>query len=168
MTDIIDLDERPDNHNNSVSRRRVAPPTAGQTSYLSKNNDTKVKFAAIAPPGSKHAAALRDLCMDVQDGPKPSTKMITGRPESSRQALGATYADSENRVMVRKKGQPQRVIDEAPSSPGPWYRRETAREVAYHSKSARGEMFVSAPKGSEEAAFYDDLAENASAVGCLS
>ena len=47
----------------------------------------------------------------------------------------------------------------ATAAPKQWYRRETTKEVAIHGKSARGELFVSAPKGSEEAALYDDLVD---------
>ena len=49
-------------------------------------------------------------------------------------------------------------------APGEWYRHETEREIAYLSQGAKGQVFMSAPRGSKEAAFYDAAVERRNEV----
>ena len=163
MTDIIDLNEPLNRPMDNRPIRRNSVAVSGRTAYVSTNNDTGMKFGAMAPAGSKNAAALREICMDVQKRPASTRKAITA-PEISETVKTKTYVDADSGRMVRIKerrltpsrGRAQRpeVQQAEPTitGPGPWFKRETAREVAYHSKSANGEVFVSAPKDSEDAA----------------
>jgi len=152
-----------------------------RTIYRSKNNDTGAEFECTAPAGSKHAQKMRELCASVQGVSLPSQQQATQpQPRHQPQLLSSASTPFQSESPVAQTGL-IRTVSKATASnhgrkdrearhrnPPPKLQRadggvtfkrfEDDTSVTYLSRSVRGEVFVAAPKGSEEAEAHERIA----------
>ena len=158
----------PNNTPDTSARRGIIP---GRTTYVSENYETETTFSASAPPNSKYAAALQQICADIQNkeakGYKRGEKREGSEDSFSKPSLAVTRSGELVRTMRRNSNTQVTTQPSKPSPmrlPGQVRRYQNETEVAYQSKGRKGRMWVSAPKGSIEAEQYDAMAEQATQV----
>lgn len=171
------------NQTSSIPPSSTYSDGTARTIYRSKNNDTGAEFECTAPAGSKHAQMMRELCASVQGVSLPSQQQATQpQPRHQPQLLSSTSTPSQiqSESPVSQTGL-IRTVSKATASnhgrkekgskhrnPPPKLQRadggvtfkriEDDTSVTYLSRSVRGEVFVAAPKGSEEAEAHERMA----------
>ena len=155
-----------------------------RVTYVSTNKKEKTEFFGSAPPNSRLAATLAQVAAAVQADNLPRygndpARMISGSsPRGQIQAAPptTTYEDEQEDYVppprvndVREPKYPRTQERSAyqsslPSQPQPdgrysaGTRHELDQKVAYHTKGPNGELYVSAPTGSNEAQLFDEMA----------
>ena len=157
-----------------------------RVTFMSTNKKDSTKFVGSAPPGSRLAATLAQIAATVQSdnlpemspaytggsgqGLLPSNAVPRGQIQDAaprdrgfdRGSGGGNgfvedvedveYVPSSAHVSGTKRS---RRVEEAP----PVARRlETDAKIEYHTKGPNGELYVSAPTGSNEAQLFDEVA----------
>ncbi|OCL04379.1 hypothetical protein AOQ84DRAFT_391591 [Glonium stellatum] len=147
------------------------------TKYMSTNHETGATFTCTAPAGSRHAKAMRELCANVQgaslqEGPEraysqprlmPTQTQPSSRSMAVYNAPKIGKAQSIQRVKNPHPPKLQLRPQSADGLPAPrntsttFRRVEGDHEIAFHRKSVQGEVYVSAPKGSDEAEAHERM-----------
>ena len=137
---------------------------SGRATYFSANNTTSTGFYCSTPSNSKHAQKIQKLCTIVQEQPPPPPHPKIGSGHYTPSAMGRVVAvvESPDNEVVYERPPPLReevagtvvLGRETPKV----YRYEDAGQLAYHCKSERGEVYVSAPQGSGEARTFEGIA----------
>lgn len=146
---------------------------SGSAAYHSQNNTNGSFFAASAPAGSQHAVKMLELMAAIQGQPQPSQRRcieeehIQGR-QSIQAPLQPEY-DHEPGVQEAKpakwslpswitcRGEHSRTTDQVVSTV-PQMRMQRVRttsDVQYMAQTEHGTMYVSVPRNSPEAHFFD-------------
>jgi len=147
----------------------------GRATYFSANNETNTGFYCSTPAESKYAQRIQQLCASVQeDSPQrnpgttrthaaqqhnPRVRIVSVEPEIPMQHPQQQQQQPQHMYASSSSGRHHREVESsAMTSPPQVYRYEDGSQLAYHCKSDRGEVYVSAPQGSEEARTFDDIA----------
>jgi hypothetical protein len=148
-----------------------------RTTYLSKNHETGATFTCTAPAGSRHANAVRELCANVQgtslQEPPPQAYgqpiLIPAQTQPSGGSMAVYTAPKIGRAQsIRKVKNPNPTklqlrpqsaenISSSRNANMTFRRVEDDREIVFHSKSTQGEIYVAAPKGSDEAEAHERM-----------
>ncbi|OCK86336.1 hypothetical protein K432DRAFT_399476 [Lepidopterella palustris CBS 459.81] len=166
----------------SIPTPEVYADSDPRTTYMSKNNETGAAFACSAPAGSRHAKMMRELVADVQGIPpqQPVQPLVQYQQQQAlppRQGIatpvGVVRTVQSAATKVRNPHPPKmwhkttNMTSDATMAaaaaaqrkmPVVVRRYEDERSVRFHGKSARGEVYVAAPKGSEEAEMHESIA----------
>lgn len=151
-------------------------PTS-RTKYLSKNHETGATFTCSAPVGSKHAKAMRELCANVQGTslqepppqaysqpilmpaqtqPSDGSMAVYTSPKIGR-AQSIRKVKNPNPTKLQLRPQSAENISSSQNADMTFRRVEDDREIVFHSKSSQGEVYVAAPRGSDEAEAHERM-----------
>ena len=148
-----------------------------RTTYSSGNHETGATFARTAPAGSRHAKAMRELGANTQgtlpQEPPPQAYsqpiLMPAQTQPSGDSMAAYTSPKIGRAQsIRKVKNPNPTklqlrpqsaenISSSRNANMTFRRVEDDREVAFHSKSAQGEVYVAAPRGSDEAEAHERM-----------
>lgn len=148
-----------------------------RTTYLSKNHETGATFACTAPAGSRHAKAMRELCANVQGTslqepppqaynqpilmpaqtqPSDGSMAVYISPKIGR-AQSIRKVKNPNPTKLQLRPQSAENISSSRNADMTFRRVEDDREIGFHSKSSQGEVYVAAPRGSDEAEAHERM-----------
>ncbi|KAI9862281.1 MAG: hypothetical protein M1813_004757 [Trichoglossum hirsutum] len=156
---------------------------AGRATYFSADAKSKTAVYASTPTGSKHAARIQKICGHVhanaiKDPPSsPARKAIQYRSGQARILPSSPTVVEAPTItpiteiqatpsLTRQDHHHQQSWPTAAAVATPSPARTSVRvtryddggQLAYHSKSDRAELYVSAPQGSQEAMMFDEIA----------
>jgi hypothetical protein len=158
-----------------------------RVTYLSTNKKTETEFFGTVPPNSRLAASLALVATAVQadnlpgykDGPARLTSG-SSPPGQIKEAPALVYIDERedypqtqrviNGLEQDYPRNQERSIYQPPLAQQPrsddkfsyGTRHELDYKVAYHAKGPNGELYASAPTGSNDALLFDEMARRMS------
>lgn len=156
-----------------------------RVTYLSTNKKTETEFFGTVPPNSRLAASLALVATAVQadnlpgyrDGPTRLTSGTSPRGQI-KEAPAVVYIDEREDYPQTQKVidgleqdyNQERSIYQPPLAQQPrsddkfsyGTRHELDYKVAYHAKGPNGELYASAPTGSNDALLFDEMARRMS------